>query len=88
MDNAQAKALAALQPFVHLATTTKDPSPRFLADLITRATTAANIYVFTELLRTPSIQALNSEGTPSEFAIYLTQLELFAWGTWAEYQGP
>ncbi|KAL9116125.1 MAG: hypothetical protein Q9227_000494 [Pyrenula ochraceoflavens] len=86
MDNVQSKAVAALQPFIVQAQTTKAPSPRFVADIISRATAAPNTYVFTELLQLPAIQSLRSEKAPDEFAAYLTQLELFAWGTWAEYQ--
>merc|ERR1711939_1246176 len=46
MDQSQTKALAALQPFVHLATTTKDPSPRFVAELIKSAISAPGTYIF------------------------------------------
>lgn len=79
----QTKALTALQPFVHLAMTTKNPSPRFVADLITRATSSPNTYVFTELLQTPAIQSLRES---TDFQMYFKQLEQFAWGTWADYQ--
>jgi COP9 signalosome complex subunit 7 len=86
MDQAQTRALAALQPFIHLAKTTSSPSPRFLADLITRATTAPGTYVFTELLQVPTIQSLRSESTPAEFKSYLTLLEIFSYGTYEEYK--
>ena len=87
MEPAHVKALGALQPFILLATTTKSPSPRFLADLIKRATEAPGTYVFTELLQQPAIQSLRADETPSEFQTYLTLLEIFSWGTYEEYQG-
>ena len=86
MDQAQTKALAALQPFVHLATTTKNPSHRFLADLITRATSAPGSYIFTELLQLPSIQSLRASDTPADSQAHLTLLEIFSWGTYDEYK--
>ncbi|ETN46382.1 uncharacterized protein HMPREF1541_00566 [Cyphellophora europaea CBS 101466] len=86
MEPAHVKALGALQPFILLATTTKSPSPRFLADLIKRATEAPGTYVFTELLQQPAIQSLRADETPSEFQTYLTLLEIFSWGTYEEYQ--
>ena len=87
MDNqAQSRALSALQPFLHLAITTSKPTPRFLADLITRATSVPGTYIFTELLQTPAIQSLRSADTPSEFQPYLTLLEIFSYGTYDEYQ--
>ena len=85
MEQAQIKALAALQPFVYQVTTTKLPSPRFLADIITRATSAPGTYIFTELLQLAQIQALSSDDTPDEYKGYLTLLELFSWGTYSEY---
>jgi len=85
MDQAQTRALAALQPFIHLAITTKSPSHRFLADLISRATSAPGTYIFTELLQTPAIQSLRAADTPAEFRAYLTQLEIFSYGTYEEY---
>jgi COP9 signalosome complex subunit 7 len=86
MDPAQAKALASLQPFVLLATTTKSPSPRFLADLIKRATEASGTFVFTELLQLAPVQSLRAADAPPEFQIYLTLLEIFSWGTYEEYK--
>ncbi|RMZ77528.1 hypothetical protein DV737_g4312, partial [Chaetothyriales sp. CBS 132003] len=86
MDHTQAKAVAALQPFVHLAATSKNASARVLADLITRATSAPGTYVFTELLQIPAIQSLRAPDTPAEYRAYLTVLELFSWGTYAEYK--
>ena len=87
MDQAQNRAIAALQPFLHLALTAKSPSPRILADLITRATSAPGTYVFAELLQTPAIQSLRSEDTPQEFKNYLTALQIFSHGTLADYLG-
>lgn len=83
MDQAQSKAIAALQPFVIEATSTKSPSPRFLKELILRATSAPGTYIFTELLQTPAIQSLQTAET--EYRSYLTLLELFSYGTYQEY---
>lgn len=87
MDQTHAKALEALQPFIHLANSTSATSPRFIANLITNATSNPQTYVFAELLESPTIQSLRSPDTPAEFQGYLTLLEIFAWGTWQEYQG-
>jgi COP9 signalosome complex subunit 7 len=86
MDQAHTRALAALQPFMHLALTTPSPTPRFVADLIVRATSAPGTFIFTELLQTPAIQSLRSADTPPEFQAYLTHLEIFSYGTFDEYQ--
>lgn len=86
MDPVQAKALGALQPFILLATTTKSPSPRFLADLIKRATEAPGTYIFTELLQLAPVQSLRAADTPPEFQGYLSLLEIFSWGTIEEYK--
>ncbi|KAL2125209.1 hypothetical protein VTJ04DRAFT_1574 [Mycothermus thermophilus] len=75
----ETKALNALEPF--LALTKSATSPRAAADLITRATSAPNTYLFTELLQAPQIQAL--AGT--EFAPYLTLLDIFSHGTYSTY---
>ncbi|TDZ68169.1 COP9 signalosome complex subunit 7a [Colletotrichum sidae] len=75
----QTKALNALEPF--LALSKSATSPRAAADLITRATSNPNTYVFTELLETPQIQALAS----SDLHSHLTLLELFSHGTYADY---
>ncbi|KIX94766.1 uncharacterized protein Z520_09456 [Fonsecaea multimorphosa CBS 102226] len=82
MDQSQTKALAAIQPFVHLATTTKTPSPRFIAELIKGAISAPGAYIFTELLSLPVLQSLR--GTEAE--PWLTLLEIFSWGTYEEYK--
>lgn len=83
MDQSQTKALVALQPFVHLATTTKNPSPRFVSELVKSAISAPGTYVFTELLQTAACQSLR--GTDSQ--AWLTLLEIFSWGTYEEYKG-
>ncbi|KAL2000433.1 hypothetical protein VTN02DRAFT_3081 [Thermoascus thermophilus] len=86
MDQTQARALEALQPFVHLANSTNTSSPRFIANIITNATSNPHTYVFAELLETPTIQSLRAPDTPDEYKGYLKLLEIFAWGTWEEYQ--
>lgn len=83
MDQSQVKALAAIQPYVHLATTQKNPTPRFICDLVNRAISAPGTYIFTELLQTPAVQSLR--GTDSQS--WLTLLETFSWGTFEEYRG-
>jgi len=83
MDQAQTRALAAIQPFMHLATTQKTPTQRFVCDLINGAISAQGTYLFTELLQTPAIQSLR--GTDSQ--PWLTLLEIFSWGTFEEYHG-
>ncbi|KAI9835440.1 MAG: hypothetical protein M1819_002358 [Sarea resinae] len=77
----QTKALNALEPFVLLADSAN--SPRAATELITQATSAPNTYVFAELLEKRTIQALRT-ATPEQ-AAYLKLLEIFAWGTWADY---
>lgn len=77
----QTRALNALEPFVALSKSAN--SPRAAADLVTQATSAPNTYVFAELLQTPNIQALRKS---EEYAPSLTLLEIFAWGTWADYK--
>jgi COP9 signalosome complex subunit 7 len=78
----QTRAINALAPFVALSKAAN--SPRAAADLVTQATSASNTYVFGELLQTPSIQKLRED---AQYASHYTLLELFAWGTWAEYKG-
>lgn len=87
MDQAHSRALEALQPFIHLTTSSTASSPRFVANIISNATSSPNTFVFAELLETPAVQALGSADTPEEFRGYLKLLEIFAWGTWQEYQG-
>lgn len=77
----QTRALNALEPFLALSKTAN--SPRAAADLVTQATSAPNTYVFAELLRTPNIQGLRES---KDYALHLTLLEIFAWGTWEDYK--
>jgi COP9 signalosome complex subunit 7 len=77
-------ALTALEPFIILSKSTT--SARAAADLIQRATSHPQTYVFTELLSTPNIQSLRSG--PLEYQSSLTLLEIFSWGTYADYQSP
>ncbi|GAB1216847.1 hypothetical protein ATERTT37_006066 [Aspergillus terreus] len=86
MDQAHTRAMEALQPFIHLATSSNAPSPKFLSNLVSNATSSPNTYVFAELLEIPAIQSLRSADTPPESQAYLTLLEIFAWGTWQDYQ--
>ncbi|PLB55254.1 hypothetical protein P170DRAFT_399267 [Aspergillus steynii IBT 23096] len=86
MDQVHTRAIEALQPFIHLANSNSASSPRFVANIITNATSSPNTYVFAELLETPAVQGLRSQDVPAEFHGYLTLLEIFAWGTWQEYQ--
>ncbi|GFP60011.1 COP9 signalosome complex subunit 7a [Trichoderma asperellum] len=76
----QTKALNALEPF--LALSKSATSPRAAADLVTRATSAPNTFVFTELLQTPQIQALAAS---PEFTSYLTLLQIFSYGSYGTY---
>ncbi|KAL8672484.1 MAG: hypothetical protein Q9168_003055 [Polycauliona sp. 1 TL-2023] len=81
MDPTQQKALNALESFILLSSSAS--SPRAAADLINQATSVPNTYVFAELLQTKNIAALKTG--PSEYVSYHTLLEIFAWGTWADY---
>lgn len=76
----QTKALNALEPF--LALTKAASTPRQAADLITRATSAPNTYLFTELLQSPQIQSLSSS---PEYSSHLALLEIFSHGTYKTY---
>lgn len=76
----QTKALNALEPF--LALTKSATSARAAADLVSRATSAPNTFVFAELLQAPQIQALRESADHSP---YLTHLEIFSHGTYADY---
>lgn len=87
MDKAHTRAVEALQPFIHLANANSATSPRFVANIITNATSSPHTYVFGELLETPTIQSLSSPDTPAEYQSYLKLLEIFAWGTWQDYEG-
>jgi hypothetical protein len=79
---AQTRAINALAPF--LALSKSATSARAAADLVTQATSATHTYVFGELLQTPNMQSLRDD---AQYSNHYTLLELFAWGTWAEYQG-
>lgn len=76
----QAKALNALEPFLALSKAAN--SPRAASDLIIRATSAPNTFLFAELLQTPQIQALAS----SDAAPHLRLLEIFSYGTYQTYK--
>ncbi|KAI9744488.1 MAG: hypothetical protein M1818_002017 [Claussenomyces sp. TS43310] len=82
----QTKALHALEPF--LALTKSASSPLAAIDLINRATSAPNTYIFTELLLTPQIQSLataSASGGEYPPASYLRLLEIFSYGTYHTY---
>ncbi|KAK5992881.1 COP9 signalosome complex subunit 7a [Cladobotryum mycophilum] len=76
----QTKALNALEPFIALSKSAS--SPRAAADLVTRATSAPNTFLFAELLQTPQIQALADS---PEFTSHLTLLQIFSYGTYETY---
>lgn len=78
----QTTSLNALAPYIALAKSAT--SPRAASDLITQATSAANTYVFAELLQQPNIQALNDN---AEFGSFYELLKIFAWGIWESYHG-
>ncbi|KAF7541340.1 hypothetical protein G7Z17_g11985 [Cylindrodendrum hubeiense] len=77
----QTKALNALEPFLALSKTAS--SPRAAVDLVTRATSAPNTFLFAELLDTPAIQSLASS---PEYVPHLTLLQIFSHGTYATYR--
>jgi COP9 signalosome complex subunit 7 len=66
-----------------LALSKSATAPRAAADLITRATSNPNTFLFTELLQTPEVQALSQS---DEFKPYLHLLQVFSYGTYARYQ--
>lgn len=57
-------------------------SPRAAADLIVRATSAPNTFIFSELYQTQQIQALASS---EEFSSHLALLQVFCYGTYESY---
>lgn len=70
----------ALEPFLALSKSAS--SPRAAADLIIRATSAPNTFIFAELLATPQIQSLS---TSEEYSSHLSLLQIFSYGTYADY---
>lgn len=79
----QMKARNALEPYIALSKSAT--GPRAAADLISQATSHRDTFIFGELLETPNIQALRHAN--EQYAAYLTILEIFAYGTWADYAG-
>jgi COP9 signalosome complex subunit 7 len=69
------------QPF--LALSKSATSPRAAADLITRATSAPNTFLFAELLQTDTVKALADS---PDFASHLTLLQIFSHGTYQTYK--
>ncbi|KAJ3292564.1 hypothetical protein HK104_005197 [Borealophlyctis nickersoniae] len=69
-----------LLPFLLLAKSTKGAG---CVKLIQDALSAPGVYVFSELLETPNVEALKSH---TEHAPYYNLLELFAYGTYQEYK--
>jgi COP9 signalosome complex subunit 7 len=57
-------------------------SPRAAADLVTRATSNPNTFLFTELLYLPQINALRES---EEYSSYLALLKIFSYGTYEAY---
>jgi COP9 signalosome complex subunit 7 len=78
----QSLALNALAPY--LALSKSATSPRAAADLISQATSAANTYVFAELLQQKNVQALQGH---EQYGGHFELLKCFAWGTWEDYKG-
>ena len=70
---------ACLLPFLQLA---QDASGETAVELIRQCVEAPGVYIFVELLQTPSIQSLAS--SPDEK--YLKLLRLFAFGTLTDYR--
>jgi COP9 signalosome complex subunit 7 len=78
----QQRAINALESYIILSKDAK--APRAAADLILRATSDPNTFVFAELLHTPNIDALRAS---DEYRAHYKLLQIFAWGTWADYKG-
>ncbi|KAJ4164289.1 hypothetical protein LMH87_005966 [Akanthomyces muscarius] len=78
----QTKALNALEPFIALSKSAT--SPRAAADLIERATSAPNTYIFTELLQSPQIQTVAA--SHPELQPHLTLLRIFSYGDYETYE--
>ncbi|GAM83090.1 hypothetical protein ANO11243_010760 [Dothideomycetidae sp. 11243] len=77
----QTKALNALAPFLALAKSAS--APRQAADIVTQATSAQSTYVFAELLQSPAMQSLRED---AQYAGHYRLLEIFTWGTMADYE--
>ncbi|KAF2859340.1 CSN7 COP9 signalosome subunit [Piedraia hortae CBS 480.64] len=77
----QSSALNALASFIALSKTAT--SARAAAELIERATSDPNTFVFGELLQQPNIRALNDD---AEYRAAWEVLKVFAWGTWQDYK--
>ncbi|RPB14199.1 hypothetical protein P167DRAFT_520631 [Morchella conica CCBAS932] len=77
---AEQSYILALQPYLALA---KSATGRAAADLVMQATQAPGVFVFSELLEMPNIQALagNADG-----AKYLALLKIFAYGSYGDYK--
>ncbi|KAJ3019084.1 COP9 signalosome complex subunit 7a [Thoreauomyces humboldtii] len=69
---------ARLEPFVLLAKSAKGAA---CVQLVQDATAAPGVYVFSELLETPSVRELSNTHQP-----YFRLLEIFAYGTFADYK--
>ena len=78
----QQRAINALESYILLSKDAK--APRAAADLILRATSDPNTFVFAELLHMPNIHALKDS---DEYGAHYKLLQIFAWGTWPDYQG-
>ncbi|KAH8813221.1 hypothetical protein F5884DRAFT_787763 [Xylogone sp. PMI_703] len=76
----QARALNALEQFIVL--TKSASSPRAAVDLIIRATSHPNTYIFAELLDTAPVQGLADS---PEYSAYLTLLKIFSYGIYTDY---
>ncbi|KAG8533789.1 uncharacterized protein KY384_001530 [Bacidia gigantensis] len=82
MDQAQQKALNALEAHILLAKSAN--APLAASQVVVQATSAPNAYVFAELLQSPNIKAL--QNASPENAAYFTLLQIFSWGTWQDYE--
>ena len=71
----QQRALNSLEPYIALSKNARTPAAA--ADVIKQATSDQHNYCFAELLETPNIRSLTDSNR--------TLLEIFAWGTWADY---
>lgn len=83
MDQSQQRALNALEPYLSLAKSAT--SPQAATQVVTQATSAPQTFVFSELLQTPNIQALDKASIDQRN--YLQLLYIFSWGTWQDYLG-